>query len=101
MSEMISIKVNLLGKSYSLRVIPSDEPMMYEIVDYVNQRFSEFRKELQGQPEATVSALATLSIAEDLFIERRKPKVQESDNSVIEGRLYKLLTTIQSANSDI
>lgn len=98
---MISIKVNLLGKSYSLRVIPSDEAMMYEIVDYVNQRFSEFRKELQGQPEGTISALATLSIAEDLFIERRKPKAQETDHSGIQERLQKLLTTIKSANSDI
>lgn len=98
---MISIKVNLLGKSYSLRVIPGDEAMMYEIVDYVNQRFREFRKELQGQPEGTISALATLSIAEDLFIERRKPRAQETDNSGIQERLHKLLTTIKSANSDI
>lgn len=98
---MISIKVNLLGKTYSLRVIPGDEAMMYEIVDFVNQRFREFRKELQGQSERTIFALATLSIAEELFIERRKPKTQETDYSEIHQRLHKLLTTIKSANSDI
>lgn len=100
---MKSIKVTLLGKGYSIKVQPEDETMMYNIAEYVNQRFEEFSSELRGQPEATITALALLSIGEDLFIERRKAKtetVQVVDEQV-GTRLKQLLHDIKLVNSDI
>lgn len=98
---MISIKVNVLGKAYQLKVPSGEERIMEEIADFVNTRFSDFRKELQGQPESTITALAALSIAEDLYLEKRKPKTESGDQSQIQQRLQKLLADIKSANSDI
>ena len=97
---MKSIKVNILGKSYSIKVQVEDEQMMYNICDYINQRFDDFSSELKGQPDTTITALALLSIGEDLFIERRKPK-SESLNPEIGTRLSNLLTVIKQTNSDI
>lgn len=104
---MKSIKVTILGKSYSIKVNAEDEQMMYSISDYVNQRFKEFEGELKGQPDSTITALALLSIGEDLYLERKKPKSENSDNSVnsidpeIGNRLSQLLSDIKLVNSDI
>lgn len=101
---MKSIKVSILGKSYSIKVQIEDEQMMYSISDYVNQRFKEFEVELKGQPESTITALALLSIGEDLYLERKKSKSEKVESSVdpeINNRLSQLLADIKQVNSDI
>ncbi len=69
---MKSIKVSILGKQYPLRVEDSEEETMIRITDYVDDIFKRYKKELSKQPESTVMVLAALSIAEELFEERRK-----------------------------
>jgi len=94
---MKKVKISVLGKVYSMDVAPEDEVMLHETAEYVNQRFSEFRKDLIGQPESTISALATFSIAEDLFIERKKHS-QEAASPEVALRLSELLSAIKQAN---
>jgi len=95
---MKKVKIRVLGKVYSKVVSPEDEVMIHETAEYVNQRFSEFRRDLMGQPESTISALATFSIAEDLFIERKKHS-QEAASPEVALRLSELLSAIKQVNT--
>jgi len=67
-----SIKVNILGKQYPLRVKDSEVDSMVRIAEYVDHKFRQYKSELNKQPETTVMVLACLSIAEELFEERKK-----------------------------
>lgn len=69
---MKSIKVTILGKQYPLKVEDSEEEAMRRIADYVDEKFRQYKKELKKQPDTTVMTLASLSVAEELFEERRR-----------------------------
>ena len=69
---MKSIKVNILGKQYPLRVKDSEVDSMVRIAEYVDDKFRQYKAELNKQPETTVMVLACLSIAEELFEERKR-----------------------------
>jgi len=66
-----SIKIEILGKKYPLKVQESQESAMRKIARYVDQRFREFKNDLNNQPDTTVMALACLSITEELFEEKQ------------------------------
>ncbi|NGP88869.1 cell division protein ZapA [Fodinibius halophilus] len=69
---MKSIKVTILGKQYPLKVEDSEEEAMRRIAQYVDDKFRQYKKELNKQPDTTVMTLAALSIAEELFEERKR-----------------------------
>jgi len=69
---MKSIKVTILGKQYPLKVEDSEEESMKRIANYVDEKFRQYKKELNKQPDTTVMTLAALSIAEELFEERKR-----------------------------
>jgi cell division protein ZapA len=69
---MKSIKVTILGKQYPLKVEDSEEETMKRIAQYVDEKFRQYKKELKKQPDTTVMTLAALSIAEELFEERKR-----------------------------
>ncbi|HKK47257.1 MAG TPA: cell division protein ZapA [Balneolaceae bacterium] len=69
---MKSIKVTILGKQYPLKVEESEEQTMQRISQYVDEKFRQYKKELNKQPDTTVMTLAALSIAEELFEERKR-----------------------------
>lgn len=68
---MKSIKVTILGKQYPLKVDETEEEAMKRIAQYVDEKFRQYKKELNKQPDTTIMTLAALSIAEELFEERR------------------------------
>lgn len=80
---MKSIKVSILGKQYPLRVDDSEEETMVRIAQYVDEKFKQYKKELTKQPESTVMVLAALSIAEELFEERRRNKELDKKDALI------------------
>lgn len=102
---MKSIKVSILGKQYPLRVDDLDEELMYEIAAFVDERFQVFRTELVGQPESTYMVLACLSVAEELFTERRNRSRGRDGDSILVSeanrRLRQILADIQSDFSHI
>lgn len=69
---MKSIKITILGKQYPLKVEDSEVDAMMRISQYVDEKFRQYKKELSKQPDTTVMVLAALSIAEELFEERRR-----------------------------
>lgn len=69
---MKSIKVTILGKQYPLKVEDSEEESMKRIAQYVDEKFRQYKKELNKQPDTTIMTLAALSVAEELFEERKR-----------------------------
>lgn len=102
---MKSIKVTILGKQYPLRVDDNDEELMHQIAQYVDDRFQVFRDELSNQQETTVLVLASLSIAEELFLEKRGKTVRKDTDSVViddaSRRIRQIIADIQSDFSHI
>jgi cell division protein ZapA len=98
---MNSIRVNILGRSYPLRVVEGEEKLMERIAEFVDARFRLFKNELVNQPEQTIMVLASLSIAEELFALQRKKggedsgglSVQESEE--ISHKILQLLDEIK------
>lgn len=83
---MKSIKITILGKQYPLKVEDSEEETMMRISQYVDEKFRQYKKELSKQPESTVMVLAALSIAEELFEERRRNReLNQKDDKVLQG----------------
>lgn len=101
---MNSIRVNILGKAYPLRVEPGEEQAMQDIADYVDERFRLFKKELSTQPEQTIMVLACLSIAEELFSQRKQASNSaelERSNTEHEIALEKISAQIHQILGDI
>ena len=59
---MKSIKITILGKQYPLKVEESEEEAMKRIAGYVDDKFRQYKKELNKQPDTTIMTLASLSI---------------------------------------
>lgn len=55
---MKSIKVSILGKQFPLKVEDSEEETMKRIAHYVDDKFRQYKKELNKQPDTTVMSLA-------------------------------------------
>lgn len=102
---MKSIKVTILGKPYPLRVEDDDEELMHQIAQFVDDRFRVFRDELANQTETTVLVLACLSIAEELFLEKRGATPSKDAESLeiddASRRIRQIIADIQSDFSHI
>lgn len=82
---MKSIKVTILGKQYPLKVEESEEEAMMRIAQYVDEKFRQYKKELNKQPDTTVMTLASLSIAEELFEERKRNReLSQQEDKVLQ-----------------
>ncbi|MDX1638944.1 MAG: cell division protein ZapA [Balneolaceae bacterium] len=96
---MKSIKVTILGKQYPLKVEESEEDTMRRIAQYVDDRFMQYKKELKKQPEATVMVLAALSLAEEIFEERRRNReLSQQEDKVMQDvnkQLESVITEIR------
>jgi len=84
---MNSIKIEILGKNYPIKVEEGQEQVMRKIAGFVDKRFRQFKDELKNQPDTTVMTLASLSIAEELFEEQRRNETPNEDD--IEKKVYK------------
>lgn len=104
---MNSIRVNILGKSFPLRVEEGEEELMHQIAAFVDEQFRVFKRELATQPEQTIMVLASLSIAEELFSVKcqlqvdqqnqpKKVKFHEEAIADVAHRLSQLLDDIKS-----
>lgn len=69
---MKAIKITILGRQYPLKIEESEEETMHRIAAYVDDTFRQYKKELSKQNESTILTMAALSIAEELFEERKR-----------------------------
>lgn len=83
---MKSIKVTILGKEFPLKVEDSEEEAMKRIAGYVDDKFRQYKKELNKQPDTTIMTLAALSIAEELFEERKRNReLNQQEDKVLQN----------------
>lgn len=83
---MKSIKITILGKQYPLKVEETEEDTMHRIAQYVDERLRQYKKELNKQPETTVMVLAALSLAEEIFEERKRNReLSQQEDKVMQG----------------
>lgn len=103
-AEQKSIKIEILGRSYALKVAPDDEELMKRAARFINERYREYRMELKGQPDFTINAMALLSIAVDLLHEQEKNNLQNvasSEAQELKAGISKILADIEAENHDI
>lgn len=65
-----SIRVNIMGREYGLRVQEGDEAHTRRIASSVNQRMKKFTEAHPEQSELTTAVMTALSLAEELFLQR-------------------------------
>jgi cell division protein ZapA len=80
---MKSVKISILGKQFPLKVEDSEEETIQRIAHYVDDKFRQYKKELNKQPDTTVMSLAALAIAEELFEERKHNRELEQQDGKI------------------
>lgn len=99
---MNSIRVNILGRSYPLKVQDGEEKLMEQIAGFVDARFKLFKTELGTHPEQTIMVLASLSIAEELFAQQRKINeithegISEDQAEAIRSKIRQLIDEIDA-----
>lgn len=67
-----SIRVDILGREYGLRVQEGDEAHTRRIAASVNDRMKKFKEAHPEQAELTTAVMTALSLAEELFLQHEK-----------------------------
>jgi len=65
-----SIRINILGREYPLRVREEDVAFMREIAHTVDTRMRSFKATHPEQSDLVVAVIAALGLAEEVFIAR-------------------------------
>lgn len=65
-----SIRIEILGHEYPLRVAAEDEAFTQRVAGFVDERFRAVRNEVTGVSDLTHAVLGALGIAEELFLVR-------------------------------
>lgn len=70
MNEKKKLKVQILGKEYSLLV--DNQEIAEELASYVDKVMKETQEDLKDQPSETIAIIAALNIAYDLSVEKNR-----------------------------
>lgn len=71
-SETKSIRVQIMGREYALRVHEEDEAFTREIASFVNARMEQFREAHPEQAELTTAVITALALAEELHTQEEE-----------------------------
>jgi len=66
-----SIRVEIMGRTYPLRVREEDEALTREIAAYVDGKMEAFRSQHSEQPPLTSAIITALALAEELYAVQR------------------------------
>jgi cell division protein ZapA len=67
-----SIRVQILGREYALRVQEDDEAHTRRIASSLDARMQQFKEAHPEQAEFTTAVMTALSLAEELYLQREK-----------------------------
>ncbi|MFB6098896.1 MAG: cell division protein ZapA [Salinibacter sp.] len=67
-----SIRVQIMGREYALRVQEDDEAHTRRIASSVDARMQKFKEAHPEQAELTTAVMTALSLAEELFLQREE-----------------------------
>lgn len=86
-SETKSIRVQIMGREYALRVHEDDEAFTREIASFVNARMEQFREAHPEQAELTTAVITALALAEELHTQEEE---QAGGTEVLHDELDRL-----------
>jgi cell division protein ZapA len=89
-----SIRVQIIGRDYTLRVREESEDLTRQLAEYVNRKMSVFRDAHPDQSDTTAAIITSLAIAEELFLERA---TREGVRDEVESELSELEKTLAAA----
>ncbi len=96
-----TIQVEILDRTFPLRVHPDNEDLMRRIASYVDQKMRAVQTNLPDRPDLTVAIIASLSIAEELFAEQaRSPMSAEELNKTLGSLADQLDEAIRDRNAE-
>lgn len=87
MDEQISIKVNLAGRTYPLRIVASEEELVRKAVRLVNEKEKEYMGQFAMRDLQDAFALMAL----ELIIRVEKNQISEKDREQKIGLLSELI----------
>ncbi len=94
---MKSLRVEILGHEYPLRVAEEDEALTREVATYVDERMRSFRNQVPGVSDMTHAVLSALAIAEELHVTQaeleRLRRAVNTDADALADRLDVVLGT--------
>lgn len=80
-----SIRVEIMGRTYPLRVREEDEALTREIASYVDGKMEAFRAQHAEQPPLTSAIITALALAEELYaVQRDKEQALNTVDANIE-----------------
>jgi cell division protein ZapA len=85
------IQVTILGRNYPVRSNHENEPFIREIADFVDERFTAYRRQLVHESEITVMAMASMAMVEELFALKKQIADLENTLEAIAHPLDKVL----------
>lgn len=91
---MKSIRVNILGREYALRVHEEDEAHTRNLARFVEDRMRRFQKAHPEQAELTTAIITALALAEEVHDERTQ---QEEMQQTLNGELNALADRLATA----
>jgi cell division protein ZapA len=67
-----SIRVQILGREYALRVREDDEAHTRRVASSVDTRMKRFKENHPDQAELTTAVMTALTLAEELYLQREE-----------------------------
>ncbi|PSQ73958.1 MAG: cell division protein ZapA [Bacteroidetes bacterium QH_6_64_77] len=89
-----SIRVQILGREYALRVEEGNEAHTRRIASSVDTRMRQFSEAHPDQAELTTAVMTALTLAEELFLQREE---HEDDTAALTKELEHLSQQLEAA----
>jgi len=98
---MKSIRINILGRDYALRVREQDEAQTRQLANFVEDRMRRFQKAHPEQAELTTAIITALALAEEVH-DLRKERSEEHDalNDDLNALADRLAAALPDPSSD-
>lgn len=77
-NELVNTSVMIAGRNYSLKIKPSDEPVIKQIVKEINEKLSTFSTAYTKKDKQDCLALVLLSFAVDLHHSKTEQPVAQA-----------------------
>ncbi|NBB73951.1 MAG: cell division protein ZapA [Bacteroidetes bacterium] len=98
---MKSIRVNILGRDYALRVRDEAEDQTRELARFVERRMRQFKEAHPEQAELTTAVITALTLAEELHdLQAERDAAQEDLDAELDGLADRLADVLSGPRNE-
>lgn len=98
---MKSIRINILGRDYALRVREEDEAQTRQLANFVENRMRRFQKAHPEQAELTTAIITALALAEEVHdLREERADAHASINDDLNTLADRLAAALPEPTSD-